>query len=140
MFGSSTAVILGVFSLVCGLFVVIFGLLLFGMYRDAQKEKTGKAEGLPATAKVLKVGQSETSRNYGTVTVNLALEITPPSGLPYTLKQVWDVDPASIANIQEGRTLSIKVDARDPRRIYSTEPWARSTNVNIEYLFDDESS
>jgi hypothetical protein len=140
MFDSSTVGIFAIFSLVCGLIVVVVALIFFGLYRNTQKDKAAVDQGLPATAKVLKVGQSETSRNYGTVTVNLALEVTPPSGVPYTLKQVWDVDPASIANIQEGRVLAIKVDARDPKRIYSTEPWARSLNVNIDYLFDDESS
>lgn len=129
---------LSIFGLVCGLFVVVFGLLLFGMYRSAQKDRNAVAEGIPATIRVLKVGQSETSRNYGTVSVNLSFEVVPPNGAVYQLMQVWDVDPASLDKIKEGNSLPIKIDARNPKKVYSVEPGVRSLNVDIDELFDDD--
>jgi len=110
-----------IIALVCAGVAVLIFLIFYTLYLNAKKSKEAIDQGIPATAKVLKVGHSESSG--GGVDVNLTLEVMPPSGLPYTVTTVWTVEPLSISKIQEGSTVAIKINAKDHKEIYSMETW-----------------
>jgi len=74
-----------IFVLICAPFAVIVVILFYGMYRSAKATKSEFDKPVPASAKVIKVGESYNSRNYGEVIVDLTFEVTPPSGSPYQL-------------------------------------------------------
>ena len=110
------------FTLVCAGFIIVISAIFYTLYMNAKKGTEAIDQGIPATAKVLKVGHSESSG--GGVDVNLTFEVMPPSGLPYTVTTVWTVEPLSISKIQEGSTVAIKINAKDHKEIYSMEDWA----------------
>jgi len=101
------------------LFVVI---AFYQMSRDAKKETDAIARGIPASAKVVHLGHSESSD--GGVDVNVTFEVLPPNGSPYKVKTIWSVEPLSVSKIQEGCTVALKIDANDPQKLYSAEDWA----------------
>jgi len=115
---------IGIFATVCGLglFVFFAGIGLYGMYRTAKKDRNKVASAIPATAKVISVGDSDFSS--GGIDVVVILEVTPPNGLPYQVTNNWSVEPLSISKIQEGCTLAVKIDTKNPKIIYPAEDWA----------------
>ena len=113
-------------SIVCVFFALLFGGILFNMYRTAKKGRDNYAQAVPASAKILKIGKSYTSRNYGTVDVKLTIEVIPPAGPTYELSTTWFVEPASISKLKEGDTYKIKIDPKDPKKVYSAEDWAQA--------------
>jgi hypothetical protein len=115
-------------AIVCGIGLLIVVIGFYGMYRSTKKAKQDYAQATPALAKITAVGDSSVSENYGDVTVDLTLEITPPSGAPYPLTVTWAVKPASIAKLKEGETLKIKIDPKHPQKVFSAEKWLDSLN------------
>ena len=109
-------------SAIVGGFVLFVILAFWQMARTAKKETDAIAQGIPATAKVIHVGHSESSS--GGVDVNLTFEVTPPDGSVYKVKTIWSVEPLSVSKIQEGCTVALKIDANDPQKLYSLEDWA----------------
>jgi len=107
---------------VCLLAVLLVAVMFWGFYRDARKERGRIAQAIPATARITRVGNSDTTN--GGMDVDLTFEVTPPDGAPYTVKTTWSVEPLSVSKIQPGSTVAIKIDAKDPKKIYSAEKWA----------------
>jgi hypothetical protein len=112
---------------------LLFVIWLYGMYRTAHKERDGFASATPASARLVKIGRSygsgstfRNSGNYGDVIVQLTFEVAPPSGPPYELTTEWSVEPASVSKLQEGQTFKIRIDAGNPKKIYSGETWAQA--------------
>jgi hypothetical protein len=111
-----------VFSIAIGAVVLFLVFELWQSSRVAKKETDAIARGIPATAKVIHVGHSESSS--GGVDVNLTFEVAPPGGPIYKVKTIWSVEPLSVSKIQEGCTVALKIDANDPQKLYSMEDWA----------------
>jgi hypothetical protein len=130
------------FLLITAVVVVIFALVIVfvfrGMARSAQKVRDNYARAIPATAKVLRVGESNNAQDYDTVDVTLTFEVNPPSGAPYHVKTTWSVDPASVAKIQAGNTVAIRIGSDDRRKIYSAEPWAQSLELMQNSIDESE--
>jgi hypothetical protein len=61
----------------------------------------------------------------GLARLRLVLQVTPAGGEPYQATTTWLVEQAALANVQPGQDLTVKIDPRDPRRIYPAAPWAR---------------
>jgi hypothetical protein len=119
-------------ALVCGFFVLLIGGLFYNMYRTAKKGRDNYARAVPASAKIVKIGKSYTSRNFGTVDVKLTIEVIPPAGPSYELSTTWFVEPASISKLKEGETYKIKIDPKDPKKVYSAEDWAQAMGQESE--------
>jgi len=109
-------------AFLCGGFALFVVLAFYRMSRVAKKETDAIAHGIPATATVVHVGHSESSS--GGVDVNLTFEVMPPNAAPYKVKTIWSVEPLSVSKIQEGCTVALKIDAKDPQKLYSAEDWA----------------
>ena len=115
---------IGVFAVLCGLglFGLIIGIAFYGMYRTAKKDRHKIASALPATAKVISVGDSDFSS--GGIDVELTLEVLPPGGVPYQVTNNWSIEPLSISKIQAGSLLPVKIDAKNPKILYPDVDWA----------------
>ena len=115
---------IGLWAMLCGLglFVLAAGIGFYGMYRTTKKGRSKVASAIPATAKVIQVGDSDISS--GGIDVELTLEVTPPNGAPYQVINNWSVEPLSISKVQAGSILAVKIDAKNPKIIYSAENWA----------------
>lgn len=120
---------LTIIALFVGLFLVIVVILVYGMYRTASKGRGDFARAIPASARITRVGESYNSANYGTVVVKLTVEVTPPQGAPFEQTQSWAIQPASVSQLQAGRTIAIRIDTRNPQKIYSAEDWAETMNA-----------
>ena len=96
------------------------------MYRTAKKGRNRVAKAIPAKARIIKIGHSSSSANYGTVLVHLTFEVMPTNGSPYELDTEWSVEPASVSKLEEGKILNIKIDPKNPKTIFSAESWAQA--------------
>ena len=113
--------------------MLLFGLFLVGafywMYRTAQNDRHKRKRAIKATAKILKISHSRIStQSRGDVIVYLTLEVTPPTGAPYQVDTDWWIGAAAIPKVEVGRTVAIKIDAKDPKIIYSGERWFTDAN------------
>lgn len=113
-------------STVIVLAAVVIGVILFVRManRDAARREARVKSALPADAKVVQVGRSQTLKNQGTVVVRLRLEIHRPEQSPYQATTAWEVGPAHIPKIQEGQSVAVKIDQDDPNIIYPRVSWA----------------
>ncbi len=132
-----SVLILG-FGIVCALVALGLTLAFYGMYKNAKKGREGFAQAVPATAKVLKVGQSSASQSYGGIGVELTLEVMPTDGRPYRADVNWSVEPARLEEVQKGCSVASKIDPHNRKTIYSAEPWAQSLDVEQDPTDDSE--
>ncbi len=107
---------------ICLLAALLVGLAFYRMDLDAKKTRQDIDQAIPATAKVLHVGESEASSDG--IDIDLTVEVMPPMGAPFKVKATWSVEPVSVPKVQEGSLLAIKIDKKNPRKIYSAEEWA----------------
>jgi hypothetical protein len=132
----------GLIGLIFGLgtAVLVVGALAvyFAQSRRTENALAGRmAQAQPgAMAKVIELGSSYTSRNYGDVSVAMRLEVTPAFGPDYQTISVWQVEPAHVVEVQVGKTLPVKVDAQNPKIIYPDVPWATQPDTT-EFNEDD---
>jgi len=113
---------------ICLLVVVAVGALLFLLYRSAKKTNENIAQVATATVTRL-VDSASGGRNYGGVDIEMVLNVRPPNGLPYETRTSWAVEPAMLSKVQEGCTVVVKIDSKDPKRIYPVEEWAEFLDV-----------
>lgn len=94
------------------------------------------ARAAPASAKVIEVGPSSTSRNFGDMSVAFRAEITPQAGAPYQVISVWEIEPAHVGDIQVGKSLDVRIDEANPHVIF---PDAKLEWASQKYLkeFDE---
>ncbi len=60
------------------------------------------------------------------ILVNIVLEIIPPEGEPYALKNIeWYIEPAAASKFQEGLVMNIRIDKVNKNIIFPAERWAR---------------
>ncbi len=115
--------------LLIGAVIVLFVVgMFYSMYLTARSDKEKRRQATKATAKIVKVGHSRNSEKYGGVFVHLTLEVEPPNGSPYEVDTEWWVKPGSTPQVEAGRTVRVKIDPRNPKVIYSGEPWFEDTN------------
>lgn len=100
--------------------ILFLALMLFLMYRTAQANRDRRKRAVKATARIVKVGHSSNT-SYGKISVFLTLEVSPPAGAPYELATEWWVDPAQSSKLEEGRTIAVRIDAKNPKLVYSAE-------------------
>ncbi len=127
-------------SMLCVLAVVVLAVAAAfrGMFRTAQKGRRAYAKALPATARVLKIGDSVGGAAYDNVDVDLSLEVEPPAGAPYKVLTTWSVEPAALSRIRVGSTLAVRIDADHPSKIYSAEIWAQSIDAEQEPILETD--
>lgn len=131
-----TILIALIFAVILAVVALIVVFVFRGMAQSAQKVRDGFARAIPATAKVLRLHESINAESYDTVDVTVTFEVNPPDGAPYKVKTTWSIDPASVAKIQEGETVAIRIDPDDRRKIYSAETWAQSLELMQNNLDD----
>jgi len=78
-----------------------------------------------ASAKIIELGSSYTSRNYGTMSVAMRMEVTPAFGQPYQTISVWEIEPVHASEMQVGKSFPVKVDAKNPKIIFPDLRWAQ---------------
>ncbi len=123
-----------------GIAVIVVGALVAAFVWSRNSTKADELrikQAIPgATAKVVALGNSYASKRYGTMSVGLRLEIMPPSGEPYPIISVWEIQPAHAPDVQVGCTIPVKVDAQNPKIIYPDVPWAEQPDPT-EFNEDD---
>lgn len=95
----------------------------------ARQDRERYERAVPGTARVLKVGNTTPSRSYGTIIMDLLIQVHRNGVEPYELSTMWSVEPRAVSRMQVGQTFAIKVDPLDRTRIYSAETWAHSLGV-----------
>jgi hypothetical protein len=117
------------------MFTVAGALVWIGLttlHENARRERESFERSVPALARVLMVGNSTPSRSYGTMVMDLLIQVHRPGVLPYEISTIWSVEPAAVPKVQVGQTFAIKIDPQNPNKIYSGETWARSLGVMKE--------
>jgi len=107
--------------------VVFLGLKILADW--AAGDRQAFARSVPGTARVLKVANSTPSRSYGTIVMDLLIQVQRSGVEPYELSTMWSVEPGYVRRMQAGQSFAIKVDPLDSNRIYSAEKWAHSLGV-----------
>jgi hypothetical protein len=97
--------------------------------QSARGDREAFARSVQGTARVLKLGNSTPSRVYGTVIIDLLIQVQRPGVEPYELSTMWSIQPGSVSKVQPGQVLAVKVDPLDRNRIFSNESWARNLGV-----------
>lgn len=119
-----------------GIIVIALAAVLFLSRKSSQDDAIIQQATPGAVAKVIEVGASSVSRNYGDMSVALRLEVTPAYGQPYETISVWEIQPAQVNQVQVGQSVPIKVDVKNPKIIYPDVPWA-SQPWRGEFTEDD---
>jgi hypothetical protein len=106
------------------------GLVGMNLLREhARRDREAFERAVPGSARVLKIGTTTPSRSYGTVLMDLLIQIRRNGVEPYEVSMIWSVQPGSVSKVKVGETLAVKVDPLDRTRIFSAEPWAHSLGV-----------
>jgi len=100
--------------------VLFIGAMFFLMYRSAGANRNRRKQAAKATARIVKVGHSSNT-SYGKISVFLTIEVSPPTGAPYQVATEWWVNPADASKLEEGRSIAVRIDAKNPQVIYSAE-------------------
>ncbi len=108
---------------------LIIMIVMNALYASSKRSRESFERARPATARVLQVGSSTTSRSYRGVVMELRIQIHVTGLEPYELDTLWAIDPSVSAKMQVGKTFAVKVDPEDHSKIYAGEGWARSLGV-----------
>lgn len=73
--------------------------------------------GIPANAEIVNVLNSHQSLPQ-TMEVQLLLAVMPLNGEKYQTTVLWDVKPLTIPSIQVGQVVSVRIDAKDKKKVY----------------------
>lgn len=105
--------------------IVVAAVAVAAVRRLAQQGKQIEAEQAArlaqaqrAKAVVVQLGKSVAQTRNGTVIIKLRLEVTPPNAPMYPVTTVWEVAQANLPQIQPHQTVTVKIDAADPHKIY----------------------
>jgi hypothetical protein len=129
------AILIGVFViplLIAGLVVLLVRRNLGRQGTEAREQRAEAderaARGVWAQATVVNVLQMPRllpGETPDAVKVDLRLEVLPPGGAKFLTLATWLVDTTALANVQAGATVPVKIDSRDPARVYPHVNWAR---------------
>lgn len=110
-----------------GLLLLLGILWLFLRARQVKAFNRQRRRATKATARLIRIEQSTNSERTGMILVDIVLEILPPEGEPYKLKDIkWYIEPAAASKFQEGLVMNIRIDAKNKMIIFPAERWARS--------------
>jgi hypothetical protein len=85
-------------------------------YEEYQRRK---ARAIWAGATVVSLRTAALSHGItAIVQADLTLRVTPPGGEPYTANASWRVKLESLASLQPGAEISVKIDQENPQTIY----------------------
>ena len=121
-----SGILIGIGTALAIILLVVY--FFFRMYQTAQGDRQRRKRAIKATARIVKIGHSRTSETDEDLMVYLTLEVTPPDGKPFEVDTMWWVQPAAAANVEVGRTVAVKIDAKNPKLIYSAERWFTDAN------------
>ena len=99
---------------------------------DKQNERLNNAE--PGEAKIIsseKFYLSGREKGETYQCLKFKLEVSNRFKSPYITENIWNVQPMGAANVQDGKTIAIKIDRDNPKIIYPSIP-------NIEYSWHGE--
>ena len=101
------------FSITVTLIVIV---LVAGVFRERGRTKKLLATGTPAEATVLEVRPTgvQVNNEFG---VQLALEVSPPSGSPYKVQLKAYVSPVHMPRVQPNQKVPVKIDPEDPEHV-----------------------
>lgn len=117
------------------LIVLVGVILLFLDYLTKVGFRNRYARAVPASARIIKLGHSIGNGTYGGRIVNITLEVIPTGAAPYEVKSIWCVEPLALQKVKAGDSLAIRIDAKDPKEIYSAEPWAWNLGKQLPLRF-----
>ncbi len=101
-------------------------LAIYFMWREHLAQERLLERTVRGTARIRKVHDWIYSAVTGQALARLALEVRPPSGIPYPLWSVeWYIFPTATVAVTEGLILDIRIDRHDPNIIYPAVDWAR---------------
>jgi uncharacterized membrane protein len=102
--------------------VTFLGFLLFATSKATATRKTKKrvwADGIPATAKVIRAQASGSLNNHPYV--DLTLEVTVPNQLPRTVEVNQVISQLMVGKIEPGDEIAVRVDRNDPKIVVVDE-------------------
>jgi hypothetical protein len=101
-------------------------LAIYFMWRDRIAQEQLLKRTVRGTARIRRVDDWIYSAATGQTLARLALEVRPPSGIPYALWSVeWYILPTANVAITEGLILDVRIEQQDPSIIYPAVDWAR---------------
>jgi preprotein translocase subunit YajC len=113
--------------------IIIIVFLLLRMNRNRYHSTSGYVSefeggprrGLEGEASV--ISKKETiAPNAGNIAkVDLMVEVHLPGNAPYQVSTCWLVEVDSLDQLEPGKTLPVKVDPKQPIRVFPDVPWAR---------------
>ena len=113
--------------------LITIGLIVWLFFRIRRRRKpklanvddrTRQERAVWAWAKILSSSQ-EPVNTYRMARVELQLEVHMPGNPAYQVKTTWLVDQDSLAYIEEGKEISLKVDPLGLEHIYPNGSWAK---------------
>ena len=121
----------GILSIVVPLLTIGFAIWFITRVRRPRKPKNAKVDdrtrqerAVWAWANILSASQGPVS-SFGVVRVEMQLEVHLPGSPVYPAKVTWLVDKESLAFVEVGKELSLKVDPLGPQYIYPNGAWAK---------------
>lgn len=113
--------------------VIILVLLLLRMNRKRSRSMPGNVsefEGGPRggiEGEVSVISKKETiAPNAGNIAkVDMMVDVRLPGNAPYRVSTCWLVEVDSLNQLEPGKTLPVKVDPKQPIRVFPNVPWAR---------------
>jgi hypothetical protein len=114
--------------------ILTAGFLIWFFLRMRRPRKSKTAKDDPTTrqeravwawAKVLSSSQGEVN-TFRMARVEMKLEVHMPGSPAYQAKATWLVEQESLASVEEGKEIALKVDPLGPQYVYPNGTWARS--------------
>ena len=121
----------GFLAIILPVLTIVFFVWFFFRNRRSRKPKavkddprTRQERGVWAWAKVLSASQGALN-TFRMARVELQLEVHMPGTAAYTVGTTWLVEQESLASVEEGKEISLKVDPLDPKYVFPNGAWAR---------------
>ena len=115
------------------LIIITIGLLIwpYSRARRQRRPKTAKDDhrtrqerAVWAWSKILSSNQGPVS-SFGVARVEMQLEVHLPGSPVYPAKVTWLVDQESLAFVEVGKEIALKVDPLGPQYVYPNGSWAK---------------
>jgi hypothetical protein len=86
--------------------------------------RTRQERAVWAWAKILSASQGPLN-TFRMARVDLQLEVHMPGSPAYQAKTAWLVEQESLASVEEGKEISLKVDPQDTKYVFPNGTWAK---------------
>jgi hypothetical protein len=114
--------------------ILTIGFLVWFFLRMRAPRKSKKAKEDPTTrqeravwawAKILSSSQ-EAVNTFRMARVEMKLEVHMPGTPAYQANATWLIEQDSLASVEEGKEIALKVDPLGPQHVYPNGTWAKS--------------